>query len=211
MERTKIFKLLKSETAMDKVLIMGWVRTRRDSKTFSFIELNDGSCLKNIQIIADSDLKNYDEICKITTGSAVSVTGALVESQGGGQKWEIRAEDVDIISTHATSTPSGDPQECEAIREVFRDVPTTFCNNTKSMIGHCMGAAGVLELAGNLPAFQDSLVHPTINVDELDPKCQLPNLVVTSPKTIDKVDIILNNSFGMLGINSTVIVKKSGA
>jgi asparaginyl-tRNA synthetase len=56
MERTKIFKLLKSETAVDQVLVKGWVRTRRDSKGFSFIEVNDGSTLKNIQVIADDNL-----------------------------------------------------------------------------------------------------------------------------------------------------------
>ena len=71
-----------------------------------------------------------------------------------------------------------------------------------------MGAAGSLELAGNLPAFEDHYVHPTINVDELDPECALNNLVLNQPKHLDKVDTILNNSFGMLGINSVVIVRR---
>ncbi len=98
MDRTKILKLLKSEAALEKVLIKGWVRTRRDSKGFSFLEINDGSCLKNIQVIADDLLANYEDIKKLTTGSAVTVKGKLVESQGGGQKWEITADHVDIIS-----------------------------------------------------------------------------------------------------------------
>ncbi|UCH22155.1 MAG: asparagine--tRNA ligase [Deltaproteobacteria bacterium] len=105
MVRTKIFKLLQSEGLLEKVLIKGWVRTRRDSKGFSFLEINDGSCLKNVQIIADEELNNYEEIKKLSTGSAVSVTGELVESKGGGQKWEIQAETVEIISLAPDTYP----------------------------------------------------------------------------------------------------------
>ena len=71
-----------------------------------------------------------------------------------------------------------------------------------------MGAAGVLELAGNLPSFEDNLVHPTINLDTLDPECRLDTLVANKPKKIGAVHSILNNSFGMVGINSVVIVNK---
>jgi 3-oxoacyl-[acyl-carrier-protein] synthase II len=117
-------------------------------------------------------------------------------------------QDIDIVSTHATATPLGDIQECQALRTVFVDCPKTHFNNTKSFIGHAMGAAGALELAGNLPAFADGIVHPTINVDHLDPQCEVPNLVLNSPKTLPSVDYILNNSSGMLGINSVVIVKR---
>ncbi len=117
--------------------------------------------------------------------------------------------DIHIVNTHATATPLGDIQECEAIRAVFgEDCPDTHINNTKSFIGHCMGAAGALELAGNLPSFDDRVVHPTINVDDLDPECALPGLVLNTPRQATKVDTILNNSFGMLGINSTLIVKR---
>lgn len=98
MKRTKIHRLLASEKPIDNVLICGWIRTRRDSKEFSFIEVNDGSCLKNIQIIADASLKTYPEVKKLTTGSAVSVKGRLIESKGKGQKWEVQAEHVEIIS-----------------------------------------------------------------------------------------------------------------
>ncbi len=120
--------------------------------------------------------------------------------------------DIHIVNTHATSTPMGDVQECEAVRTIFGpDCTDTYVNNTKSFIGHCMGAAGALELAGNLPSFTDRIVHPTINVDDLDPKCELAGLVINQPKTVAKVDTILNNSFGMLGINSTLIVKRFAA
>jgi len=97
MERTKIIKLLKSQSPIDQVLIKGWVRTRRDSKGFSFIEVNDGSSLKNIQVLADEKLPNYEDIKKLTTGSALSVTGKLIESRGGGQQWEIQADTVEVI------------------------------------------------------------------------------------------------------------------
>ncbi len=120
----------------------------------------------------------------------------------------MQAKDIDILNTHATGTKQGDIEECKAIRQVFTDAPDTYINNTKSIIGHAMGAAGVLELAGNLPAFEDNLVHPTINVKNLDPECQLNNLVTDTPVKLESVDTILNNSFGMVGINSVIIVKK---
>ncbi len=117
--------------------------------------------------------------------------------------------DIHIVNTHATGTPAGDIKECAAIRSVFGDdCPHTYVNNTKSFIGHCMGAAGALELAGNLPGFEDRIVHPTINLDELDPECGLPNLVANQPVAAKKVDAILNNSFGMVGINCVLIVKR---
>ena len=105
MNRTKILHLLNSEMPIDDVLIKGWIRTRRDSKSFSFLEINDGSCLKNIQVIADESLPNYTDIKKLTTGSAVAVNGRLVESKGGGQKWEIAAKGVDIVSLAPETYP----------------------------------------------------------------------------------------------------------
>jgi 3-oxoacyl-[acyl-carrier-protein] synthase II len=119
----------------------------------------------------------------------------------------LAAGEIDIVSSHATATPMGDQQECEALRAVFGDSERTRVNNTKSYIGHAMGAAGALELAGNLPSFEDGFVHPTINVDHLDPACEVRGLVMNEPARVGRVDHILNLSFGMLGINSAVIVK----
>lgn len=98
LKRTKIVSLLEADQPIEKVLVKGWVRTRRDAKDFSFIELNDGSSLKNIQIIANNNLSNYEEVKKITTGSSLAVTGALVESKGGNQKYEIVAGEIEIYS-----------------------------------------------------------------------------------------------------------------
>ncbi len=115
---------------------------------------------------------------------------------------------IDVLSTHATGTSSGDAQECAALRSVFGESRHTRINNTKSYIGHAMGAAGALELAGNLASFRDRVVHPTINVDELDPDCEIPGLVLNEPQEASRVDYVLNNSFGMLGINSVVIIAR---
>ena len=121
---------------------------------------------------------------------------------------DLTPADITIVNTHATGTRQGDIEECRALRETFADCPATWINNTKSSIGHAMGAAGVLELAGNLPSFTDNLVHPTINLDNLDPECALPGLVAREPREVERVDAILNNSFGMLGINSVVVVER---
>jgi len=105
MQRTKIAQLLKASHPVDPVLVKGWVRTRRDAKDFSFIELNDGSCLANIQIVAVNNLINYEEIRALTTGSSMAVVGALIPSQGKGQQWEIQARDVSIIQIAPESFP----------------------------------------------------------------------------------------------------------
>lgn len=120
----------------------------------------------------------------------------------------ITAQDIDIVSTHATGTGLGDIHECDAVRRVFGESDKTFINNAKSFIGHTMGAAGALELAGNLVAFEDRVVHPTINLDDLDPDCDLVGLVKNEPRELEKIDYILNNSFGMLGINSATVIRR---
>lgn len=124
------------------------------------------------------------------------------------KKAQLNASDIDLVSTHATATDSGDIQECIALRQVFHNGAQPVVNNTKSFIGHAMGAAGALELAGNLPSFNDEICHPTINVDRLDPECALPGLAINEPRERKGIRFILNNSFGMLGINSVVIIGK---
>lgn len=120
----------------------------------------------------------------------------------------LKAEDIDIVSSHATATEQGDIEESRALRDVFGDRPSLAINNTKSFIGHAMGAAGALELMGNIPSFEDRIAHATINLDEQDSRCELRQIVANRPRHMEKVEYILNNSFGMLGINSVVIVKK---
>jgi 3-oxoacyl-[acyl-carrier-protein] synthase II len=124
------------------------------------------------------------------------------------QRAGIGPEAIDILSSHATATEQGDIEECKAIRAVFGERSSLAVNNTKSFIGHAMGAAGALELLGNLPAFDDHLAHATINLDRPDPRCELPQIVANTPRKMERVEYLLNNSFGMLGINSVVIVKR---
>ena len=124
------------------------------------------------------------------------------------QRAGVTAEAVDIVSTHATGTTSGDIQECDALNRVFQGANGICFNNTKSLIGHAMGAAGALEIAGNLPSFQDGICHPTINVDQLDPECEVNGLVLNQSREIGSVNYLLNNSFGMLGINSALVISR---
>ncbi len=124
------------------------------------------------------------------------------------QRAGLAAGQIDIVSTHATGTSSGDIQECAALNAVFQGADGVYFNNTKSMIGHAMGAAGALEIAGNLPAFEDGICHATINVDQLDPECDIQGLVLNEARDIGTVNYLLNNSFGMLGINSVLIISR---
>ena len=122
-------------------------------------------------------------------------------------KAKLTPAQVDIVNLHATGTAAGDINECQAARELFDDCPGTFINCTKGFIGHAMGAAGALELSGNLPSFEDHKIHSCKIIEDLDPECQLKNLVNGDP--IEKeVNVLLNNSFGMLGINSSLILKR---
>jgi asparaginyl-tRNA synthetase len=105
MKRTKIIHLIEAPTSPGSVLIKGWVKTRRDSKAFSFIEVNDGSCLANIQVVAEYTLENYDVVKTLSTGSSISVAGVLRESPGQGQAWEIAASDIEIYDIAPDSYP----------------------------------------------------------------------------------------------------------
>ncbi len=105
MIRSKINALLKMDSPLESALVKGWVRTRRDSKSFSFIELNDGSCLKNLQIIAADTLENYEQIKTVSTGSSISVIGRMLESPGKGQKWELHAKAIEIIGPAPETYP----------------------------------------------------------------------------------------------------------
>ncbi|MDR0881580.1 MAG: asparagine--tRNA ligase [Candidatus Adiutrix sp.] len=80
-----------------EITARGWVRTRRDAKGFSFLEISDGSCLANLQAVVDEALPTYSAVKQAHTGAAVAVRGQLVASPGGGQKWELRATEVTLI------------------------------------------------------------------------------------------------------------------
>jgi 3-oxoacyl-[acyl-carrier-protein] synthase II len=181
------------------------------------IVVAEGGCLYILERLSDAKrrgAKIYGEVVGYAMNSDAS-DFVLPNSQRQAECVELalkrarlNPEQVDIVSTHATGTDSGDVQECTALRQVFGASKNTLFNNAKSFIGHTMGAAGALELGGNLPAFHDGVCHHTLNVDALDPECALEGLVIGEPREKQRVDVILNNSFGMLGINSVVIVKR---
>ncbi len=102
---TSVKDALHSAEARDSILVQGWVRTRRDSKTFSFLELNDGSSLKNLQIIAQEALPNYAEVQRLNTGASIQVRGRLVQSQGKGQSWEVLADELTIVGSSDDTYP----------------------------------------------------------------------------------------------------------
>lgn len=180
------------------------------------IVISEGGCLYTLERLDDAKARGakiYAEIIGFhinsdSTDFVLPNTTRQTECmQAAMKKAGLTPNDIDIVNLHATGTGQGDIQECEAIRAVFDNSENTAVNFTKAHIGHAMGAAGALELAGNLLSFEDDMVHPGINVTDLDPKCALKNLVLDKPLH-KKVNIILNNSFGMLGINSALIVKK---
>ena len=191
--------------------------SRPFDKARNGIVVSEGGCIYTLERLEDAEARGATIIAEVighhVNSDAADFVLPLTERQnecarGALNFAGLQPGDIDIVNTHATSTPQGDIQECEAVRQVFGDCEETFVNNTKSYIGHTMGAAGALELAGNLPALTDRVVHPTINVDELDPECELRNLVMNDPREVARVDTILNLSFGMLGINSAVIVRR---
>jgi len=191
--------------------------SRPFDKARNGIVVSEGGCIYTLERLDDATrrgAKIYGEVVGYCMNS--DATDAVLpnpvrqaECMRAALKMSgIAADDVDIVSTHATGTPAGDAQECKALREVFGASKNTRINNTKSFIGHAMGAAGALELAGNLPSFVDGMIHPTINIDEIDPECAMEQLVINKTQRLPRAETILNNSFGMLGINSCLIVKK---
>lgn len=191
--------------------------SRPFDKSRNGIVVAEGGCLYTVERLEDAQARGAKIYAEVV-GHAVNSDATdyvLPNSERQAQcmhaalkKAGMQPSDIDIVNTHATSTPSGDEIEATAVREVFGEATGVNVNNTKSFIGHSMGAAGALELAGNLPSFDDGVVHPTINVEQLDPACDIPGLVTNEPRKTDGVSAIMNMSFGMLGINSAVIVKK---
>ncbi|HIU90287.1 MAG TPA: asparagine--tRNA ligase [Candidatus Caccomonas pullistercoris] len=104
-KRTRILDVLKSSEFGTTVNVKGWVRTRRGSKSVNFIALNDGSTIKNVQIVADVEKFGEETLKQITTGACLSVVGTLVESVGSGQNCEIQATEIEILGTCGSDYP----------------------------------------------------------------------------------------------------------
>lgn len=95
--RTLVKHALAGGRAGDELVVKGWVRTRRDAKGFSFLELNDGSCLAGLQVVVDHAVPGAGDLARMGTGAAVEAAGELVASPGQGQQWELRAARVALV------------------------------------------------------------------------------------------------------------------
>lgn len=191
--------------------------SRPMDKNRNGIAISEGGALYILERLSDAKKRNakiYGEVAGYAINSdATDFVNPNPERQVQCMHKAIKragltVSDIDIVNMHATGTGAGDIAESKAVRDAFVDSNKTYVNFTKGHIGHCMGAAGSLELAGNIPSFEDGIVHPGMNITEVDPDCTIPNLVFNEPKFIGNVNTILNNSFGMLGINSALIIKK---
>ena len=118
MNRTKIIDVLKSTAFGTEVCVKGWVRTHRSSKAVDFIALNDGSTIKNVQIVVDPTKFDEELLKQITTGACISAVGTLVESQGAGQSSEILATSIEILGLCGNDYPMQKKgQSFEAMRK----------------------------------------------------------------------------------------------
>ena len=88
-----------------EVEISGWIKTVRDSKTFGFIEINDGSFFKNLQVVFDNSLQNFEEVCKLTLSTSITVVGDLVKTENAKQPFEIKAKEIKVIAISAPEYP----------------------------------------------------------------------------------------------------------
>jgi asparaginyl-tRNA synthetase len=143
MKRTKVADVLAATDLNKEVLVKGWVRTKRGNKFVSFIALNDGSCLANIQIVADAEKFSEESLKDVATGACIAVTGTLVASQGKGQTVEIQARSLEVIGT---ADPETYPLQkkghsLEFLREIAHLRPRTNTFGAVLRIRHAMAFA----------------------------------------------------------------------
>jgi 3-oxoacyl-[acyl-carrier-protein] synthase II len=147
------------------------------------------------------------------TADAFHMTAPPAKGEGAARAMQlaldhagVRPEDVDYINAHATSTGLGDVSETYAIKSTFGEhAKTVAISATKSMTGHLLGGAGAVEMAACALAIRDSIIPPTINLENPDPECDLD---YTPNKARErKVRVAINNSFGFGGHNATLVAR----
>ena len=132
-------------------------------------------------------------------GAARAIQNALMNSG-------LSAKDIDYINAHGTSTPLNDLAETLAIKKIFGENGAPPISSTKSMIGHALGGAGAIEAVASIKSIQSQIIHPTINQETPDPKCNLDYVPNISRK--HKIETALSNSFGFGGQNACIIIQK---
>ncbi|MEA2031323.1 MAG: beta-ketoacyl-ACP synthase II [candidate division Zixibacteria bacterium] len=148
------------------------------------------------------------------TSDAYHITAPNPDGHGAGRAMEmalkdagIEREQVDYINTHGTSTPLGDIAECRAIKQVFGQRASEIpCNSTKSMTGHLLGSAGAIELITTFKSIEKKTIHRTVNIDNLDPECDLD--FVTGGNRERDIHYAISNSFGFGGHNVSLVAGK---
>lgn len=146
----------------------------------------------------NADAHHLTETKPDGSGVAECIQGALKDGN-------IQPEDVNYINAHATSTPVGDMCEVRGIRTVFKDhCKNIAINGTKSITGHCLGAAGSIELIATIKAIETDKVHPTINLE--DPEEEIKGFIVPTEALDHKVSVALSNSFGFGGHNAVIAI-----
>jgi len=181
---------------------------------FVFSEGAAALVLERLEHALDRGAEIYAEVL----GYASSCEGyhiAAPQPDGTGairtMKWALRdagiqPDDVDYINAHGSSTPLNDVVETKAIKAVFGErayqIPV---NSTKSMLGHAMGASGTLEAVACILTIKNKLIHPTINLDDPDPECDLD--YVPNHARHQEVKVALSNSFGLGGQNACILIK----
>ncbi|RRD73975.1 asparagine--tRNA ligase [Tannerella forsythia] len=143
MKRTKITDLLKGEACGTDVDVCGWVRTRRGSKQVTFIALNDGTTIHNLQVVADIEKLGEENLKQVTTGSCIRVSGKLVPSQGQGQQVEVQADRIELLGA---ADPNAYPLQkkghsLEFLREIAHLRPRTNTFGAVFRIRHHMAMA----------------------------------------------------------------------
>lgn len=180
---------------------------------FVFSEGSGILILEDLEFAKKRDARIYCELVGYGFSSdSFHITAPSVEGPARAMKMvlkdaEINAQEVDYINAHATSTPAGDINELLAIKSVLGDHANRISiSATKSMMGHLLGAAGAVEAVVTVKALQHDFVPPSINIDNLDPECDLD--VTPNQGKERKLTVALSNSFGFGGTNASLLFKK---
>lgn len=151
------------------------------------------------ELLGASSASDASRLTKPNRDGQVRAMGTALQDAG------VRPEQVDYVNAHATSTPLGDLVEVTAIKTLLGDRAYEIpINSTKSMIGHCLSAAGIVELIATVLQMERGMVHPTINLEQPDPELDLD--FVPNQAREHRIDVAISNSFGFGGLNSCVVV-----
>ncbi|MES2733790.1 MAG: asparagine--tRNA ligase [Bacteroidota bacterium] len=143
MSKTQVKELLQTTANGQEIIVKGWVRTKREGKNVSFIAINDGSTIHNIQAVAEAGVFSEEVLKQVTTGACVSITGILISSQGAGQRVEVQAKQIEIYGVCDPEKYPLQPKKhsMEFLREIAHLRPRTSTFGAVLRIRHAMAYA----------------------------------------------------------------------